>query len=499
MSDEVAYPVPSDVMSAEAFRQLGHRAIDLAADYLATIRDRPVYRPMTEADRDGLLGETLPVEPSSAERILERFATEVLPHPMGNGHPRFFGWVNSPPEPIAILADLLAATMNPSIAGGDHAAVYVERAAVAWLMDLVGFPRDGSMGLLVSGGSMASLTALSAARHRAATRAGWNDRVNGICAATGGLTIYLSSEGHTTLRKAAHLLGLGDAAVRSVPTDGAFRMDVAVLDAMLAEDRAAGHRPMAVVASAGTVGSGAIDSFDVIADVCERHDVWMHIDGAYGALGILDPTRAPLYRGLDRADSVTLDPHKWMSVPVECGCVLVRDAGILRDTFSLVPPYLRTEEGRGIGGLPWYSEYGFQQTRGFRALKLWMVLQQLGRSGYARRITRHNDLARDLAGMIDAHPALERVAPVTLSIVCFRFVPKGVAGDEAVLEALNKRIMELAQSEGTVFLSQATLNGRFALRACLLHPETDEHDLEVLVETIVRLGQREARDGDVIH
>ena len=330
---------PNDDPELTAFRQTAHRAVDLAADYLANIRERPVFQPTTPDERARLMDQTLPDQSVPSDEILSRFADEVLPFPMGNGHPRFFGWVNSPPEPISIIADLLAATMNASVAGGDHAAVYVERAAVGWLMDLIGFPRDGSMGLLVSGGSMASLTALDAARHRTAIRDGWDDRADGLRAAPANLVLYLSTEGHTTLRKAAHLLGLGDAGVRLVPTGADFRLDVPALRAMIADDRAAGRRPFCVVASAGTVGDGAVDPLNAIADVCHDEDLWFHVDGAYGAVGLLDPDRATLYDGFARADSVALDPHKWLSIPVECGCVLVRDGATLRDTFSLVPPY----------------------------------------------------------------------------------------------------------------------------------------------------------------
>ena len=350
---------------------------------------------------------------------------------MGNGHPRFFGWVNSPPAPVGIVADFLAAALDPSCAGGDHAAIYVERAAVRWLMELVGFPVEGSMGLLVSGGSTASLTCLAAARHRAAAADGWDVRARGLRGAPAPLVLYLSEEGHSCMRKAAEVLGLGRDAVRTVPVDGDLRMDVGALRAAIARDRAAGRRPFCVAASAGTVNTGAIDPLDEVATLCQAEGLWFHVDGAYGAIGVADPALAARYAGLGRADSLALDPHKWLSVPVECGCALVRDGRLLRDTWSLVPPYLRTEEGKGFGGLPWYSEYGFQQTRGFRALKLWMILQHLGRTGVAALVRRHVALARRLAAAVDAAPDLERVAPVELSVVCFRYAPPGWAGDAA--------------------------------------------------------------------
>jgi glutamate/tyrosine decarboxylase-like PLP-dependent enzyme len=245
-----------------------------------------------------------------------------------------------------------------------------------------------------------------------------------------------------------------------------------------------------VSATAGTVGTGAFDPLDALADFCAAQDLWLHVDGAYGALAAVVPEVAERCRGLARADSLALDPHKWLSVPVECGCVLVRDGQLLRDTFSFVPSYLRTEEGKGFGGLPWFSEYGFQQTRGFRALKLWLVLQHLGRAGVQRHLARHLALARTLADLVDAAPDLERLAPVELSIVCFRFVPPGADGDPAATDALNKGIMEMVQAEGRAFLTNTTVGERFALRACVLHYATTESDLELLVSEVRKAGAR---------
>jgi glutamate/tyrosine decarboxylase-like PLP-dependent enzyme len=346
------------------------------------------------------------------------------------------------------------------------------------------------MGLLVSGGSMASLTCLAAARQRAIAATGHDVRADGLQGRPSQLTMYLSTEGHTTLRKAAELLGLGSAAVRMVSVDDAFRMDVSALRAAIRADRAAGRQPFCVVASAGTVSTGAIDPFPAIADVCTAEGLWLHVDGAYGAVGVLDPSVAPRYAGLDRADSLALDPHKWLSVPMECGCAFVRDGQLLRDTFSLVPPYVRTEEGKGFGGLPWYAEYGFQQSRGFRALKVWMTLLQAGRDGLAAMVARHNALARHLAAIVDAAPDLERAAPVELSIVCFRYIPPELDLRAEELDTLNKAIMETVQAGGEAFLTQAVLHGRFVLRANVLHYATTAADVEALVEIVRRTGAR---------
>jgi len=445
---------------------------------------------MSPAERAGLMQEPLAARGAEPEAVLERFRAAVLPHAMGNGHPRFFGWVNSPPAPIGVVADLLAATLNPSCAGGDHAAIYIERAAVRWLMELIGFPTEGAMGLLVSGGSAATLIALAAARHRAALQDGWNVRAEGLQHPRPALRLYVSPDGHSCIQKAAEILGLGVQAIHRVATDERHRIDVGALRAAIAADRAAGTRPFCVAASAGTVGTGAIDPLGELAEVCAAERLWLHVDGAYGALGAALPSHRARYAGLERADSIALDPHKWLSVPVECGAVLVRDGRLLRDAFSLVPDYLRTEADRGFGGLPWYSEYGIQQTRGFRALKLWMTLQHLGRDGVRDLVARHLALARRLADLVDVAPDLERLAEVELSIVCFRYAPPRLRGDDRALDALNKRVMEEVQASGAAFLTQTALGNRFALRACVLHYATTEPDLAALVDVVRQTGAR---------
>ena len=477
-------------LDPEHFRRLAHEAVDLVADYLAGIDAAPVFQPMSPAERAALMQEPLGSAGGAPEAVLERFRSAVLPHAMGNGHPRFFGWVNSPPAPIGVVADFLAAALNPSCAGGDHDAIYVERAAVRWLMELIGFPTEGSMGLLVSGASAATLIALAAARHRAALQDGWNVRAEGLQHARPALRIYVSPDGHSCIQKAAEVLGLGVQAIHRIAADERHRMDVGSLRAAVAADRAAGKRPFCVAASAGTVGTGAIDPLDGLADVCSAERLWLHVDGAYGAVGAALPSQRARYAGLARADSVALDPHKWLSVPVECGAVLVRDGRLLREAFSLVPDYLRTEADRGFGGLPWYSEYGIQQTRGFRALKLWMTLQHLGRDGVRDLVARHLSLAQRLAGLVDAAPDLERLAEVELSIVCFRYAPAGLRGNDRALDALNKRVMEEVQASGAAFLTQTTLRDRFALRACVLHYATTESDLAALVDAVRETGAR---------
>lgn len=485
--------VPTLDIDQEEFRRLGYQAIDLAAEYLGALQsgEAPVYRPMTTADQQAVLDLRLPDDGLSIGALLEAFRYRIMPFPMGNGHPRFLGWVNSPPAPHGIIAELLAATMNPSCAGGNHAAIYLEHAVTGWLMDLLGFPREGSYGLLVSGGSMASLTCLAAARHAALEKSGENVRRDGLQGRASALVLYLTSGAHTTMLKAAELLGIGRANVRIIPVDGDYRMDMEALEQAIAADRTASRQPFCVVGSAGTAATGAIDPLAGIADLCEREDLWFHVDGAYGGIGVVDPSVAGQFEGMQRADSIAIDPHKWLSVPVECGCALVRDGDLLRQTFSLVPSYVQTEAGKGIGGLPWFAEYGFQQTRGFRALKLWMVLAGLGRTGIVEQISRGNRQARLLAELVDAAPDFELLVEPTLSIVCFRYRLAGMEPSNGTLNVLNRRIMYAVQESGELFLTQADLGDRFALRACFINYLTTDADVRAILPIVrkIAIGQ----------
>jgi glutamate/tyrosine decarboxylase-like PLP-dependent enzyme len=471
-------------MSPEEFRRLGHELIDRTADLLAHIAEEPVYQRVPDVNRDELLALPLPETGVAPEAIFDFFRDCIQPYPLGNCHPRFFGWVNSPPSHAGVLAALLEAAFNTSAAGGDQAAIYLERAVTRWLMQLAGFPEQGSFGLLVSGTSMATLTALSAARFRAGQRLGFDARKMGLQQPHPRMVIYATAEAHSCITKSVEMLGLGSNSICKVRTDASHRMDAAALREQIVADKSEGLSPFCVVASAGTVNTGAIDPLDSIADICAEQQLWLHVDGAYGAFGCLDASKRDLYRGLERVDSLALDPHKWLSVPIECGCVLVRDQQTLRDAFSLVPPYLRTDPGKGVGGLPWYSEYGFQQTRGFRALRLWATLAAAGRKGIAESITRHNKLAQWMAAQIEASEDLEIAAPVTLSIVCFRYVPRDSGLTAAQLDDLNKAIMESVQVSGDAFLTSTIVNGRFVLRACILHYATTQDDVAALLAAV---------------
>jgi glutamate/tyrosine decarboxylase-like PLP-dependent enzyme len=432
---------------------------------------------MPDALRQSLLDQPLPAAGRDPDQVLEAVAEHVLPYPMGNISPRFFGWINSPAAPLGVLADLLAGGLNASVAGGDHAATYVEHAVLGWLKRLLGYPAV-SGGLLVSGGSMASLVGLAVMRF---VKAQSPIRARGLQGQAAPMVVYTSTQGHSCIEKAVELLGIGHDYLRKIPTDSDQRIDLDLLKAQIAADRAAGLRPVCVAASAGTVNTGAIDPLDALADLCAAEQLWFHIDGAYGGVGVLAEQTAGLYAGMERADSLAIDPHKWLYMPVECGCIFVRDAQAMRDAFSLTPPYLRDD-----ANLPWFSEFGPQQTRGFRALKLWMVLQQIGEQGYRELISRDIALARALQARISAHPDFELVAAGPLSITCFRYTPPG-AHD---LDALNRRLLDLVQREGQVFLTSTQLDGMFVLRACVVNFRTTEADLDTLLDVLAEAGRR---------
>ncbi len=464
-------------LSPEAFRALGYQAVDLIAERLAALPYMPVRQPVPAALRDHLMHDPLPAEAAEPSALLSKLAELVLPYPMGNSSSRFFAWVNSPPAPLAMVAELLAAAHDPSVAGGDHAATYVEHGVLNWIKSIFSFP-ENSGAILTSGGSVANLIPLAVMR---SVKMEGDVRAQGFQRQSAPMVLYTSTQGHSCIQKAVELLGFGSDYLRKIPVDADFRMDVAALEAQIKADRAVGLRPTCVVASAGTVNTGAIDPLDQIADLCQREELWFHVDGAYGGLGILAEQTAGLYAGIERADSLAVDPHKWLYVPVECGCAIVRDAQAMRNTFSLVPPYLRDDRA-----LPWFSEFGIQQTRGFRALKLWLTFQQVGLDGYKQLITHDVAMAQALQQQVKARADFELIAVGPLSVTCFRYAPANTPD----LDALNRRLLDIVQAEGKAFLTGTEIDGKFALRACIVNFRTTEADLDVLLDAIAEAGSR---------
>jgi aromatic-L-amino-acid/L-tryptophan decarboxylase len=472
--------------SDDEIRRIGQLVVELIADHLSSIPNEPVFRPVPADLAERFLSAPAPVEGASPDDILREFCESIAPYPFGNGHPRFWGWVNSPPAVMGVFAEALAAAMNPSCAGGNHAAIYVERQVINWLRGLIGFPAS-AMGLLVSGGSMATLTALAVARH---VRCGGDVRVEGLRNAPQPFAFYMSAEAHSCARKAIELLGFGSSSVRTIATTDDYRMGVGALEATIAHDVANAVRPIAVIATAGTTNTGAIDDLAAIRDVCDRHGLWMHVDAAYGGPAILAHECSEALKPMAKADSVALDPHKWMFVPVEAGFVMIRDGDSMRDTFSLVPPYIRSAGGAaGVYGLPWFSEYGFQQTRGFRALKVWMTLKHFGLDGHKTAIEQNVGLARYLAERVQAAPDFELTAPPGLSIVCFRYVGEAATmADEGALADLNRALLEQLQLGGEAFLTSTELRGRYTLRACIVNHRSTRSDIDRMLEALRALG-----------
>lgn len=466
-------------LSPEEFRQLGYRAVDLLAEKLATIHDAPTRQPVPADLRQRILHQPLPETGRDPADLLEIFANDVLPYPMGNSSPRFFAWVNSTAAPLGILAELLAAGLNPSAAGGDHGAIYVEHAVLNWLKTIMGYPLEAG-GILASGGSMANLIALGVMRH---VKMDGNVREKGLQTIAAPMVVYTSTQGHGCIQKAVESLGIGSDYLRKIPVDANFEIDIEALKAQIAADRAAGLNPVCVAANAGTVNTGAIDPLDKLADLCEAENLWLHVDGAYGGVGILAEQTQGLYKGIERADSIAIDPHKWLYVPVECGCVLVKDAVAMRSAYSLIPPYLRDDSA-----LPWFSEFGIQQTRGFKALKLWMVMQQIGMEGYRQLITQDINSTRALQAKIQARTDFELVAKGPLSITCFRYAPDGVAEDQ--LADLNKKLVAIVQREGKAFLTSTEINGILVLRMCIVNFRTTDTDLDMVLDALAEAGQR---------
>jgi aromatic-L-amino-acid decarboxylase len=475
-------PESLDPQDWDALRRLAHRAIDDGFDYLQHVRERPVWQPVPESVVARLHGPA-PREPEGAERAYAEFRELVMPYPMGNIHPRFWSWFMGNGTAFGAVADFLAAVMNPNMGGGNHVANHVEAQVIDWSKEMVGFPADAS-GLLVSGGSVANFVGLAVARN---ARGGVDVRELGVAAIPKPLVTYASVEVHSCVQKAIESLGLGARSLRKVPVNADYEIDVRALEHMVAEDRAAGRQPFCVIGNAATINTGATDDLDALATVCGREELWFHVDGAIGSLLALAPQHRHLVRGIERADSVTLDFHKWLHVPFEAACVLVRDRKAHRDAFALIPEYLEKTERGLASGAHWFSEYGLQLSRGFRALKVWLTVKEHGLERFGRLIDRNIAQAHELAALIDAAPALELVAPVRTNIVCFRFNPGGC--DDASLNALNQELLIRLHESGIAAPSYTTLGEVYCLRAAITNFRTTSDDLAVLVRAVDDIGR----------
>jgi aromatic-L-amino-acid/L-tryptophan decarboxylase len=479
-------------MSAGAFRRAGHQLVDDLAGFLDSLPARSVTSSPTVEELRELLGDApLPKEGSDASELLREVTDQLMRHSLFNGHPRFWGYVTSSAAPIGALGDLLASVINPNVGAWQLAplATEIEAQTIRWIAEFVGYPTDCG-GLMVSGGNMANFIGFLAGTR---SHPRWDLRKQGWLGGHGRVGFYCSEASHTWVQKAADLFGLGTDAIRWIACDPQQRLELPRLEAQIRADRQQGVLPLLVVAAAGSVATGSIDPIEAMADLCRRENLWLHVDGAYGAMAAALPEASRDLKALRRADSVALDPHKWLYSPLEAGCVLVREAQTLPDTFSFHPDYYRFE-GEGEHPPTNYYELGLQNSRGFRALKVWLAFRQVGSAGFIEMIRQDIQLAQAMRSLIAAQAELEAFT-CHLSITTFRYVPAELAltGDDrtAYLNQLNEALLKQLQLEGEAFVSNAVLNGNFVLRACIVNFRTSLMDVQMLPGIVVRIGREQ--------
>jgi glutamate/tyrosine decarboxylase-like PLP-dependent enzyme len=479
--------------SAERARTFGERMLDLWEELLVELPDLPVARQQGEAAVHAAVTLPIPEEPLSDDALVTHLR-EVVAHSTYMGSPRFLAYVSSGGTVPGAAAELLAAGLNPNLRGWllSPAATEIEFHLGHWFAHQFGLPERAG-GLMVTGGAMANFVGLKTARD---FQNDWRTRRDGL-ASLPPLTLYCSDQAHAVIERAADMLGLGSQAVRKIPTDDDWRMRLDVLRERIESDIAAGARPFAVVGTAGTTATGAIDPLNALADLCREYGLWFHVDAAYGGPAVLADDLQPLFTGIERADSIAFDPHKWLYISRAAGCLLIRDLQLLADAFAVHPTYIyqdreRTDRGIDLGLL------GPEFTRSFLSFKVWVSLLAHGRSAYARRISHDAELARYLGESVRERPDFELMSPVNLSICCFRYVPQDLpesSDREDYLNRLNERLMTAVQLDGRVFCSNALLHGQFTLRACIVNFRTEARDLDALLDVASELGAR--LDGEL--
>ncbi len=478
-------------INKEDFREIGYRLIDTLSNFYETINERPVTIGETPKQIQAILGNaSMPENGTSVSELVIKTTDLLLNHSLLNGHPKFFGYITSSPTQIGALADLLAAAINPNVGANilSPMATSIEKQTVKWLAEFIGVsPNYG--GLLVSGGNMANFTGFLAARTAKAPK---SIKEEGLANASGEMVFYCSKATHTWIEKAAVLFGHGTKAIRWIPTLADNTMNTDILEKTIMDDEQQGKNPFLVIGNAGDVSTGVVDNLSKIASICKAHNLWFHIDGAYGVPAAAIPQYKELFDGIQEADSIALDPHKWLYAPLEAGCTLVKNPQHLIDTYSAHPVYYNFDSSADEPSLNYY-EYGFQNSRGFRALKVWMALQQAGKNGYIKMIHEDIELAQQLFEEAQKHEELEAVTQ-NLSITALRYIPLNYVReegmDETYLNTLNEKLLNELQQHGEVFLSNAVVEDKYCLRACIVNFRTSKNDIREVVEIIVREGRK---------
>ena len=479
MKDEIQESL--DPQNWEEMRQLGYSMMDDAIDYLSTIRERPVWTETPE-DVKTKFKAAVPQDPQEPGEIYKEFKEDIMPYVMGNTHPRFWAWYMGNGTMLGAMADFLTSVVTPNAGAGNHIGQFLEEQVIAWMLDIVQYPSTGS-GILVSGGSMANYVGITVARH---VMAGYDIRKRGIIEGASQFTVYASTEVHSCNQKAVELLGIGADYLRKIPVNKDYTIDLDALQDQIVVDKNLGFVPLCVIGSAGTVNTGAVDDLVALSAVCRQENIWFHVDGAIGAIAMLSDKVRPQLKGIELSDSVALDLHKWMHVPFEAGCVLVKRRSGHQEAFQLTPEYLQQNETGLASGDNWFSEYGIQLSRRMRSLKVWMTLKEHGRAKLGRMISRNVDQANYLADLVEAAPELELMASVGMDIVCFRYVASDMNMEE--LNKLNKSILMRLHDEGWAAPSYTTLEGKYCIRVAIANYRSRSEDFDFLIEKVLLVG-----------
>jgi len=470
----------------DEMQQTGVLMVEEMMEFLATVRDRKVWQ-QAPAEVKDYFKQNAPAEGESVKNIYADFKTKILPYPTGNIHPRFWGWVMGNGSPLAMMADMLASGINLNQGGGNQVGSLVESQVIAWFKELFHFPEQAS-GLLVSGGSMANLVGLTVARY---AHADFDLRKEGVYGSRKRMMVYASKEVHNCVNKSLDLLGLGSDSLRLIEVNEDYQINIKSLRDQIRSDREAGMKPFCVIGNAVTVNTGACDDIEALADLCAEEKLWLHVDGAIGAMLELSEKHRHWVKGMERADSIAFDLHKWLYIPYEAGCTLVRNGDLHYKAFSLQAAYLQHEKRGLSAGDTWFSDFGIELSRGFKALKIWMSLKEHGYRKFGRMVTQNIEQVQYLKSLVLSHPDLELTAPAPLNILCFRYIGKSHSIDD--LNVLNNELLLQLHESGVALPSYTTLNGKYSIRVANTNHRTVKKDFDLLIEKVLELGKKIAK------